>query len=118
MAKKQRMRWSPQGAHRVAVVRAAVLDGRSRSHSIFLWQRNRAGFFHSRLGKRVKHSLQDALDREVGHTAGCTRRVGEVRDQLRGDMPRRRKTVNGPMSAPAKGSLTGMMSAILIADGR
>ena len=27
-AKKQRMRWSPQGAHRVAVVRAAVLDGR------------------------------------------------------------------------------------------
>ena len=28
MAKKQRMRWSPQGAHRIAVVRAAVLDGR------------------------------------------------------------------------------------------
>ncbi len=28
MAKKQRMRWSPQGAHRVAVVHAAVLDGR------------------------------------------------------------------------------------------
>jgi hypothetical protein len=28
MAKKQRMRWSPQGAHRVAVVRAAVLDSR------------------------------------------------------------------------------------------
>jgi hypothetical protein len=28
MAKKQRMRWSPQGAHRVAVVRAALLDGR------------------------------------------------------------------------------------------
>jgi hypothetical protein len=28
MAKKQRMRWSPQGAHRVVVVRAAVLDGR------------------------------------------------------------------------------------------
>ena len=28
MAKKQRMRWSPQGAHRVAVVRAVVLDGR------------------------------------------------------------------------------------------
>jgi hypothetical protein len=28
MAKKQRARWSPQGAHRVAVVRAAVLDGR------------------------------------------------------------------------------------------
>jgi hypothetical protein len=28
MAKKQRMRWSPHGAHRVAVVRAAVLDGR------------------------------------------------------------------------------------------
>jgi hypothetical protein len=28
MAKKQRMRWSPKGAHCVAVVRAAVLDGR------------------------------------------------------------------------------------------
>ncbi len=28
MAKKQRMRWSPQGAHRMAIVRAAVLDGR------------------------------------------------------------------------------------------
>lgn len=28
MAEKQRMRWSPHGAHRVAVVRAAVLDGR------------------------------------------------------------------------------------------
>jgi hypothetical protein len=28
MAKKQRMRWSPQGAHRMSNVRAAVLDGR------------------------------------------------------------------------------------------
>ena len=28
IGKKQRMRWSPRGAHRVAVVRAAVLDGR------------------------------------------------------------------------------------------
>lgn len=28
MAKKRRMRWSPQGAHRVAVTRSAVLDGR------------------------------------------------------------------------------------------
>jgi hypothetical protein len=28
MAKKQRMRWSPRGAHCVATVRAAVLDGR------------------------------------------------------------------------------------------
>ncbi len=28
MAKKQRMRWSPKGSHCVAVVRAAVLDGR------------------------------------------------------------------------------------------
>jgi hypothetical protein len=27
MAKRQRMRWSPKGAHRVALVRAAVLDG-------------------------------------------------------------------------------------------
>ena len=28
MAKKQRMSWSPQDAHRMATVRAAVLDGR------------------------------------------------------------------------------------------
>ena len=28
MAKRQRMRWSPRDAHRIAVVRAAVLDGR------------------------------------------------------------------------------------------
>jgi hypothetical protein len=28
MARKQQMRWSPQGAHRVATVRAAVLDRR------------------------------------------------------------------------------------------
>jgi hypothetical protein len=28
MGKKQRMRWSPRGAHRVATVRAAVLDGK------------------------------------------------------------------------------------------
>jgi len=28
MAKKQRIRWSPQGAHRMSTVRAAVLDGR------------------------------------------------------------------------------------------
>jgi hypothetical protein len=28
VAKKQRVRWSPQGAHRVGVVHAAVLDGR------------------------------------------------------------------------------------------
>ena len=28
MGKRRRMRWSPQGAHRVAVTRAAVLDGR------------------------------------------------------------------------------------------
>jgi hypothetical protein len=28
MAKTQRMRWSPHGAHRVALVRTAVLDGR------------------------------------------------------------------------------------------
>ena len=30
MAKRQRMRWSPRGAHRVALVRAAVLHGRLR----------------------------------------------------------------------------------------
>jgi hypothetical protein len=34
MANKQRMRWSPCGAHRVALVRAAVLDGRLKSCSI------------------------------------------------------------------------------------
>ena len=28
IAQEQRMRWSPQGGHRVAVVRAAALDGR------------------------------------------------------------------------------------------
>jgi hypothetical protein len=28
MGKRRRMRWSPKGAHRVAFVRAAVLDGR------------------------------------------------------------------------------------------
>ena len=28
MGKKRRMRWSPKGAHRVAITRAAVLDGR------------------------------------------------------------------------------------------
>jgi hypothetical protein len=31
LAKKQRMRWSPRGAHCVATVRAAVLDGRLRA---------------------------------------------------------------------------------------
>jgi len=31
MGKKQRMRWSPSGAHHVAIVRAAVLDGRLSS---------------------------------------------------------------------------------------
>ena len=35
MGKKQRMRWSPRGAHRVALVRAAVLDGRLRSCEVF-----------------------------------------------------------------------------------
>lgn len=33
MAKKQRMRWLPQGAHRIAVVRAAVLDRRLTAQS-------------------------------------------------------------------------------------
>ena len=33
MAKRRRMRWSPRGAHRVAVVRAAVLDGRLHTHA-------------------------------------------------------------------------------------
>jgi hypothetical protein len=33
MGKRQRMRWSPRGAHRVAVVRAAVLDGRLKTTS-------------------------------------------------------------------------------------
>jgi hypothetical protein len=31
MAKKQRMRWSRQGAHRMSTVRAAVLDGRLKA---------------------------------------------------------------------------------------
>jgi hypothetical protein len=31
MAKQRRMRWLPRGAHRVALVRAAVLDGRLTS---------------------------------------------------------------------------------------
>jgi hypothetical protein len=33
MAKKQRMRWSPRGAHYVAAVRAAVLDGRFKTET-------------------------------------------------------------------------------------
>jgi hypothetical protein len=33
MAKKQRMRWSPRGAHRVALIRAAVLDGRLKTRN-------------------------------------------------------------------------------------
>jgi hypothetical protein len=32
--KKQRMRWSRRGAHRVALVRAAVLDGRLKSRGV------------------------------------------------------------------------------------
>ena len=34
MGKKQRMRWSPRGAHRVALVRAAVRDGRLKSRGV------------------------------------------------------------------------------------
>jgi hypothetical protein len=34
MGKKQRMRWSPRGAHRVALVRAAALDGRLKSRGV------------------------------------------------------------------------------------
>jgi hypothetical protein len=34
IGKKQRMRWSPRGAHRVALVRAAVLDGRLKSGGV------------------------------------------------------------------------------------
>ena len=36
MGKKQRMRWSPTGAHRVALVRAAVLDGRLKPPEVIL----------------------------------------------------------------------------------
>jgi hypothetical protein len=36
MARKQRMRWSPQGVHRVATVRATVLDKRFRSAELAL----------------------------------------------------------------------------------
>ena len=35
MAKLRRMRWSPRGAHHVAVVQAAVLDGRLTSERAF-----------------------------------------------------------------------------------
>ena len=35
MAKSRRMRWSPRGAHRVALVRAAVLDGRLGHNTSF-----------------------------------------------------------------------------------
>ena len=35
MAKKQRMRWSPQGAHCVATVRAALLDGQLKPETGF-----------------------------------------------------------------------------------
>lgn len=34
MARRQRMRWSPRGAHRVAIVRAAVLDNRLTSQAV------------------------------------------------------------------------------------
>jgi hypothetical protein len=36
MAKRQRMRWTPSGAHCVATVRAAVLDG--RTHDLMMTQ--------------------------------------------------------------------------------
>ena len=36
MGKQQRMRWSPQGAHHVALVRAAVLDGRLKPPEVIL----------------------------------------------------------------------------------
>jgi hypothetical protein len=36
MGKKQRMRWSPTGAHRLARVRAAVLDGRLNLPEVIL----------------------------------------------------------------------------------
>jgi hypothetical protein len=36
MGKKQRMRWSPTGAHRVALVRAALLDGRLNLPEVIL----------------------------------------------------------------------------------
>ena len=51
MAKKQRMRWSPQGAHRVAVVRAARFwTGVCRNHPpAWLWLPDQPPFFHSRL---------------------------------------------------------------------
>jgi hypothetical protein len=42
MANKRRMRWLPQGAHRVALVRPAVLDGR-----LCPWHPDRPGFFYS-----------------------------------------------------------------------
>jgi hypothetical protein len=37
MAKRQRMRWSSRGAHRVATVRAAALNGRLESAFLPGW---------------------------------------------------------------------------------
>jgi hypothetical protein len=48
MAKKQRMRWSPQGAHRISTVRAAVLDGRLKAPVGLRSLPSRPEFFHSR----------------------------------------------------------------------
>jgi hypothetical protein len=44
MGKRRRMRWLPQGAHRVAVTRAAVPDGRLGASKRAAWP---PGFAHS-----------------------------------------------------------------------
>ncbi len=41
---KQRMRWSPTGAHRVALVRAAVLDGRFKPPEVILKRHSQTRF--------------------------------------------------------------------------
>jgi hypothetical protein len=55
MAKRQRMRWSPRGAHRLALVRAAVLDGRLNLNSGFRNAAWRPGSFtfHPSTGEKA-----------------------------------------------------------------
>jgi hypothetical protein len=47
MAKKQRMRWSPRGAHCVATVRAAAWTAFSKQQLISGWRPNRPEIVHS-----------------------------------------------------------------------
>jgi hypothetical protein len=56
MAKKQRMRWFPQGAHCVATVRAAVRTVASNQQPIYSWRPDRPGIFHSLGCRRRRRS--------------------------------------------------------------